>query len=446
MTNKYRSAVLLHLLLGLVLFLWSAPAAAQDRPLATPDSAAQSTSTAQAAPDSATSSTLPPGQRNAGHRVSVSTKSGDGVDSFLDFIAFSMFLVFLIAVASAFAGGFGAVAIFTDTGCLRALFFVLGGGVAMISGLVVGLLVGSVIGGEGPFAMVGLFAGGMLYLFAWGWTRNRAQQLSSTDRLTWKHALTGGAIVGTGVGSFANVARSAGALFKGGGGSFGGGGASGGFGGAQAAAAAPVKGAAVKSAAVRAAAPGALAVGTAGSASSPEDSPPGDDAAAVATSSETPSENEASVKQRIVEAFGPMGTWLNAAVRPLRRFRWYHGVAFVLVGLVFMPVGMGVSAILQNGNFLLGLVLVGLSVWAGVAFVTTERFGELRGLAPILVMGCIVASVRLAGYSTAPYWHLAGVAIVVGVVALYRSQMRRSSAAEADAAPFEGGNASAWWR
>jgi len=148
-----------------------------------------------------------------------------------------------------------------------------------------------------------------------------------------------------------------------------------------------------------------------------------------------------------VGAFEFFDAWLDAMGRQLRRFRWYHVAAFVLIGLIFMPVGMGLSAILQSGNLLLGLALVGLSVWGCVAFATNERLGEFRRLVVFLFMALISASVWLASHSTAPYWHLAGVGVVASAVALYRAAPGASSPSdEADRdAPFEGGTASRRW-
>jgi len=258
------------------------------------------------------------------------------------------------------------------------------------------------------------------------------QQLPKADRLTWKRTLTGAALIGTGAGSVANVARSAGALFKGGGGSFGGGGASGSFGSAQAAAAAAAKGTAAKSAA----APGAAALGAVGTGAASSDEASSETAEPGARPAFNPSTRR-SPSQR---------SWLDAVAEQWHRLRWYHAVAFVLIGLIFLPVGMSASAILQNGNLLLGLVLVGLSVWASVEFVNTERLGEFRGLVAFLFMALLTASFWLANHSTAPYWHLAGVGAVVGAGALYRAWRRASDEAAPDRpAPFEGGAASQKW-
>ncbi|NBB74900.1 MAG: hypothetical protein GVY35_14670 [Bacteroidetes bacterium] len=346
-----------------------------------------------------------------------------GIETLFEFFVLGLFVVFLVVGVGAFIGGFAAVSIFMETGCLRLIVF----GLGWIPACFVGFLVGVVLSEATGWWLLGAgFCGGFVgYPIGWVWGRQRANQLPREAYLTWKHTLTGGALLGTGAGSALSLARSAALLFKGGGGSFGGGGASGSFGGAQAAAA---QGAAMKGAT----APGALAVGTASSASSPED--------------------DVSTKQRVAEAFGSMDAWLDAAVRWFRRFRWYHGVAFVLVGFIFLPVGMGISAILQNGNFLLGLVLVGLSLWAFVAFITTERFGPLRGSGVIVLMPLIAASVWLAAHSNAPYWHLGGVLAVAGAVAFYRSRKRRTMSAapptdrSSDAGSlFQGGSTSATW-
>ena len=427
MTNKYRSAGSVPLLLGLVLFLWSAPARAQDRAPATTDSAAQSA--AQTAPDPPASSTLPPGRRSADFRVSIDSDSGDGIDSVPEFIAFILLLALFVAVAAAFAGGFAAVSIFMDSGCLRVLVAALGWGMAVVAGLIVGLLVGAGFGGIGAFSMIGLFGGGLLYLAAWQQGHQRARQLSDADRLTWKRTLTGGALIGAGAGSVASLARSAGALFKGGGGGFGGGGASGAFSGAQGAAVAPG---------------GAMALGTANANDALSDEASGGAALRAGRSAAaSPTEKPTT----------PSTLWrfrARAAAEQWHRLRWYHGVACALIGViffvVFLPVGMGISAVLQNGHLLLGLTLVGVCFWAFVQFITTERFGEFRWLGVIVLLPLIAASVWLANHSTAPYGHLGLVGAGILVVALYRSSRSNSVPAAPDPRPsFEGGGASDRW-
>lgn len=196
-------------------------------------------------------------------------------------------------------------------------------------------------------------------LFARG--RRRIKQLPREEYLTWKHTLTVGTLMGTGAASAASLARSAGALLKGGSGSFGGGGALGAFGGGSAQAAAAAKGAA---------APGAIALGTVGShGSSPDD---------ASDPRLEPAATEAAAKAFASSPVSRWLAWMRATTGQLRRFRWYHGVAFVLIGVIFPPVGMGVSAILQSGRLLLGLALVGLCLWGFVQFIATERYGELR--------------------------------------------------------------------
>lgn len=309
---------------------------AHDRASAIPDSATRST--AQTAPDTAASSTLPPGHRGSDLRVSIDSESGDGVDSVPEFVAFSFLLTLFIAAATAFVGGFAAVSIFMDSGCLRMLVATLGWGVAMVAGLIVGLLVGAGFGGLGAFSMIGLFGSGFLYIVAWQQGHQRAQQLPDADRLTWKRTLTGGALIGTGAGSVANLARAAGALFKGGG-SFGGGGASGAFGGTQAAATS-----------------GAVALGTANASDTFSDEASGDaDRRTELAAADSPTE-------RPTTPSTGWHSWMRAAAEQWRRLRWYHGVAFVLVGVIFLPVGMGIAAIMQNGYLLLGLVGAGILI------------------------------------------------------------------------------------
>ena len=439
MTSEFLRTFQLRFLVGLVLFLCSAPSIVQDEAPASPDAATHQPAPASpdsASYDSAATSTRLPAQRDTGSRISIDSESGDGIDSFFEFVSFSILLVLLIAAASVFAGGFAAVSIFLDTGCLRILIAALGWGIAVLSGLIIGLLMGAGFGGIQIFLWGGLLGGGFLYLAAWQQGHQRAQQLAEADRLTWKRTLTGGALVGVGVGSVANLARSAGALFKGGGGSFGGGGASGSFSGAQAAAAASAKGATTKGTAAGVAVLGAVDASDA----LPKDTS-GD-----ATVRAEPADAALPTTKPAASPTPRWRLWVDAAVAQWHRVRWYHGVAFVLISLIFWPVGMGISAILQSGNVLLGLALVGVCLWAFVQFMTTERYGDVRRIGIIVLLPLIAASIRLAGCSTAPYWHLSLVGAVVLVVVLYRSRRRSTSAADPDATPsFEGGSASDRW-
>ncbi len=271
-------------------------------------------------------------------------------------------------------------------------------------------------------------------LFARG--RRRIKQLPREEYLTWKHTLTVGTLMGTGAASAASLARSAGALLKGGSGSFGGGGALGAFGGGSAQAAAAAKGAA---------APGAIALGTVGSHGSSADD--------ASDPRPEPAATEAAAKAFASSPVSRWLAWMRAATGQLRRFRWYHGVAFVLIGVIFLPVGMGVSAILQSGRLLLGLALVGLCLWGFVQFIATERYGELRRIGVIVLLPLIAASVWLANHSSAPYWHLGGVLAGAGAVALYRSRTRRAAppasptGRSSDAnSSFRGGRASTTWK
>jgi uncharacterized membrane protein YgcG len=187
------------------------------------------------------------------------------------------------------------------------------------------------------------------YPIAWGVGLHHAKQLPEDEFETWKQTLTGGALLGAGAGSVFNLARSA-AVFKGGGGSFGGGGASGSFSGGAAAnvqsvAAAPASGGSGGSAVALGGAAGAANV-----------------AIEHATDSSSDTESSAS-PDADSEAREPTSWFHRQALRFtrwIRRFEWYHGCAFVVVALIFIPVGLWVAHLLQDRNLLIagGVIIV----------------------------------------------------------------------------------------
>ena len=327
----------------LLLLLCAAPAAAQD---------AVQESTEEALPDTTVQrdSVAAPEDESDGAIVSISTSEDDMTDSVLEFIVLAIFLTILIAIAGVFVGGFAAVSIFMDTGCLRFFVFALGWGPAAFIGLFIGLLLSEMTGLEFLMSLSTktLFWG---YPIAWGVGLHHAKQLPEDEFETWKQTLTGGALLGAGAGSVLNLARSA-AVFKGGGGSFGGGGASGSFSGG---AAANVQSVAAASTSGGSAA-GAVALGGAAGAAN----------VAVQHAANSSDAESSASPDADSEAREPTSWFHRQALRFTRwiqRFQWYHGCAFVVVALIFIPVGLWVAHLLQDRNLLIaGGVIVGLTI------------------------------------------------------------------------------------
>lgn len=246
-------------------------------------------------------------------------------------------LVGLLLVLSVTLGAIGpfvilAVALVVDRGWLRSLLFAVGWVGAVACGMTAGgVLVGALgellslsSGTVERLAPAGVLALALGYPAAAWWGLRRLQSMSRERYLAWKQSLTGGALLGFGVGSAAHALRTAVSLKSGsggfggfGGGSFGGGGASGAW----------------------------SASGTGGAAS----------AASGPASSATGS----SVGGAVSAGAGTeaIGTWARLR-RWGRRFRWYHGVVFVLALFFFSLLGLGSAAALQTSTDLIVLVLV----------------------------------------------------------------------------------------
>jgi uncharacterized membrane protein (DUF485 family) len=252
-------------------------------------------------------------------------------------------LLVLLAVVSPFA--ILAVSLVMDKGCLRYVVFAAGWVFSGFGGMVA-------TGVLGVFATEALGLGSDLfqgiaqvvipvYFFGYpvaGWGgRWWLRSLPREQRRAWKRTLTGGALFGFGTGATAGIIPTVGGGFGGfGGGSFGGGGASGSWSASGAGkAAASASGAASSSAA--ASAGGAGASGSTGL--------PTTGAAAGAAAAD--------------------GWWDRLRER-WRRFRWYHGVAFVLAGLSFAALGAWLMAALQQ-KVNPGVVALG-SLWAFAGF------------------------------------------------------------------------------
>lgn len=354
-----------------------------------------------------------------------------------------LILALFLSLPVAFPVGFAAVALFMDSGCFRAIVAGLAWLSTVVLGLILGLMLVDMAGWPGETLQVAFWGSTLLFWVSYFWGKRRVARLSEADRLTWKRTLTGGAFIGTGIGSMLNVARSAGALFRGGGGSFGGGGASGSFGSAQAAAA-PIASPGV-------ATPGAVAKGTAALGQAGASAPAA--AAGVGAGS-----------ARVVQHVRTQSrSWLRAAIGQLRRLRWYHGVGFLFTLLIFVPVGLGLTAILGQPRLLLGIigiVVVLRLFWLMV--VLMARFGILseksqsgnteagvRDALPmvllVLLLVGLVAAPIFAADSQAPQWHLAiacaGLIAVEGALVFLPDTDTTMDAEH----PFGGGSTSARW-
>jgi len=412
-----------------------APAAAM--PAAAPDQATPPPATPpQAAPDAAFSPPSVPGLDD-GPRLDRRPKPW--YEQVVEVLIFALFLT----LPAAFPVGFAAVALFMDSGCLRAVVTGLGWLSAVLYGLMIALMLIDMAGW--PAGLLGLAFWGSTLTFGllYFWGKRRVGRLSETDRLTWKRTLTGGAFIGTGVGSMLNVARSAGALFRGGGGSFGGGGAGGSFGSAQAATA-PIASPGVAS-------PGAVAKGTAvlGHASTSSTTA----AAGIAAGS-------AGVLQHIRNR---SRSWLRAIMAQLRRLQWYHGIGFLFTLLIFVPVGLGLTAILERPRVLLGIVgavamlrlfYLGVRLMDafGIYFETSTSVNTgsraQQVLPPVLLMLLLVgliATPMLAAESQAPQWHLAIACALFIAVEGTLFFLPDTNHAVDNAPPFGGGSTSARW-
>jgi len=308
----------------------------------------------------------------------------NALDDVLPTRLFEVLLVLsFVVIPIVCAGGFAAVALFSESGCLRVLLAIMGWLAALLGGLIGGGLLGTLLGGGLAFFIwTGVIVCGIGYLILYARAGTYIKQLPREKRLTWKHTLTGGAIIGTGAGSVANLARSAGALFKGGGGNFGGGGASGAFSGG------PIAQAAVS--AQGGSAPGAVVL-TSGAAA-------------------------AAVRGGASVSGGRFHRWTQAVLGFARRLRWYHGVGFVLILLVFLPVGMGVAAVFQRPRLLLWIAGV-YTVWRALRLlVQALPTGDASGAVVGIMFITFFISPVFAAESQAPQWHLVITLIIAAVI------------------------------
>lgn len=344
------------------------------------------------------------------------------------------------------AAGFAVVALFSGSGWLRALLAIMGWLAALLGGLTGGGLLGTLLGGGLSFFIwTGVIVGGVGYPILFARIRGQIKQLPREEYLTWKHALTGGALVGTGAGTAASLARSAGALFKGGGGNFGGGGASGTFGGGPivpvTAAATPGTGASSAAAWTSNATSVAAAAPAAGMASIGAPSAPTDAAAPVAGAED---ERRAMSGSRVER-------WTRYALSFVRRLRWYHSIGFALVLLVFVPVGMGITATLERPYVLLGIAVI-LTMLRG-SWLVARLAPKVLGFLPVLAFFLSLPAMGAVAGSQAPQWHLTvtvaiAVVVEIGYHVLPNNLPETMPHPDRDPnrkTPFRGGRASERW-
>ena len=265
------------------------------------------------------------------------------LDLLIEVLILGPILAILLGLLLAFPTVLLAVSLVMDGGCLRYILFGIGWLFAVFYGLLTGALVGKALLG------LGFLVTPITHLFMWGypvaayWGHKKLQAMPPEQYRAWDQTLSSGALLGFGAGSIAGLARSVAGGFGGfGGGSFGGGGASGSWSGATSAAgsasstvaggtSSTATGGASQAAAVAAgAAPGAAVEGSTGPATDSSD---------------------------------PRGFWTRLR-RWFQKFQWYHGFAFVLVTLVFVPLGLGTIQALQNTTVFV-VVLVCVVVYSG---------------------------------------------------------------------------------
>lgn len=278
------------------------------------------------------------------------------VEQVLEVLLGAILLTPVLALLFAFPATLLGVSLVMDGGCLRYLLFGLGWICAIFYGMLLGAVVGdALLGLEFLVQPIG-------YTFMWGypvaawWAHKKLESMPRERYRAWDQTLTGGALLGFGVGSVANLLRSAftvkGGGFGGfGGGSFGGGGASGSWSGASGAAGSVSSGASVNASTTTG--------GTTASAV-------GSSAAATAGATGASSVEGAEPSALPADASQARGFWERLR-RWFQKFQWYHGVIFVLVTLVFVPLGLGTMQALKNTTFLV-IVLVCAVVYGGYRF------------------------------------------------------------------------------
>jgi len=302
---------------------------------------------------------------------SLSTSEPDeesGLERVIEILILGPIVTILLGLLLAVPTVLLAVSLVMDGGCLRYILF----GVGWLCAIIYGLLTGAVVGE----AILGLefLVKPIAYVFIWGypiaayWGYKTLQAMPQEQYQAWDQTLTGGAVLGFGAGSVVGLFRSAASGFGGfGGGSFGGGGASGSWSGASGAAGSTaVTGAGGGSAtATRAASASAGGVST---------------VAAVATGA-APGGTRTNVPGSSGSGSAPLGFWARWS-RWFRKFEWYHGLVFVLVTLVFVPLGLGTMKALQNTTFFVVIVVCGVA-YTGYKLLYRTSSGSESGPSPI---------------------------------------------------------------
>ena len=269
------------------------------------------------------------------------------LETLIEILILGPLLLILLSLLLAVPTVLLAVSLVMDGGCFRYILFGMGWLCALIYGMIVGVIVG-----EGILGLEVLVKP-LFYVFLWGypmvayWGHKKLQAMPDEQYRAWDQTLTGGALLGFGAGSVAGLLRSIGSGFGGfGGGSFGGGGASGSWSGASGVSGSS---ASLGSASSTAASTSASAAGGSSPAAVAAGAAPG---VAAENPSDTPDPESES-----------RGLWTRVR-HWFQKFQWYHGLAFILVSLVFVPLGLGTMKALQNTKFFV-FALVSVVLYSG---------------------------------------------------------------------------------
>jgi uncharacterized membrane protein YgcG len=291
-----------------------------------------------------------PAQESASSSVETESVGENVLEWVFGVLILGPIVLLLMSLLLAFPTVFLAVSLVMDGSCLRFILF----GVGWLCALILGGLVAALVG-EGIFE-IEFLSKSIFYLFTWGypvaafWGHRKFQSMSPERYQAWKQSLTGGALLGLGAGSIAGLARSAASGFGGfGGGSFGGGGASGSWSGTS--------GTAGSAASTAAGGTSSTAAGTATTAAGSTSE------AAALTTGAAPGVAGTESAGAPDEGAGSRGWWTRLR-QWFQKFQWYHGFAFVLVTLVFVPLGLGTMQALQNTKFFV-FALVCVVVYSG---------------------------------------------------------------------------------
>ncbi len=317
-------------------------------------SAATATSAERPTPTSAGYETSPPTPAAAiPPQDSASSRSGTDPDTYqvpdwvVKVFVLAPLLTLLAGLLLAFPVVLLGVSLVMDGGCLRYLCF----GAGWLCSIFLGLLAGiatTALGVDFLFTpTIHVFIWG--YLLAGSWGKKKLESMPPDQYQAWKHTLTGGALLGMAAGSVASLFRSAASGFSGfGGGSFGGGGAGSSWTGGSGIAGSGAS---------------TTATGGTSSAIGKATTVVGGSATAVGTDTVPNEGDERSRSPSPFENSGSRGFWTRLR-RWFQKFQWYHGFAFLLTALVFVPLGLGTMQALQNTTVLI-IVLVCAVAYVG---------------------------------------------------------------------------------